>query len=203
MTLDGRSAIVTGASGGIGRATAERLAHDGASVCINYFSADESDAAAGWERPDDAAQAVGSVPPAPPGARAAAGWTLAGALLWFLLTAWRPTTTWHLGPVLVAAAAPWVIGQATRAGDRRVVLRLAVAAGAGLLVAVTAGAALQAAELLRGPTVLGFPTPWTEALALAGASAVLAVAAGLLRALRRPAEAPCTSAGEAAEEGTS
>jgi glucose 1-dehydrogenase len=46
MTLDDRSAIVTGASSGIGRATAERLAHDGASVCINYFSADESDAAA-------------------------------------------------------------------------------------------------------------------------------------------------------------
>lgn len=41
-----RSAVVTGASSGIGAATAERLARDGASVCVNYFSADESSAAA-------------------------------------------------------------------------------------------------------------------------------------------------------------
>jgi glucose 1-dehydrogenase len=43
--LAGRRAIVTGASSGIGKATAERLAHDGASVCVNYFSAQERPAA--------------------------------------------------------------------------------------------------------------------------------------------------------------
>jgi 3-oxoacyl-[acyl-carrier protein] reductase len=32
----GRNAIITGASGGIGRAVAERLAHDGFSVVLNY-----------------------------------------------------------------------------------------------------------------------------------------------------------------------
>jgi glucose 1-dehydrogenase len=38
MLLSGRRAIVTGASSGIGRATAERLGREGASVCINYYS---------------------------------------------------------------------------------------------------------------------------------------------------------------------
>ncbi len=45
MLLDGRKAIVTGASSGIGKATAERLGREGASVCVNYFSDKEADAA--------------------------------------------------------------------------------------------------------------------------------------------------------------
>lgn len=42
-SLNDQVAVVTGASRGIGRATAERLARDGATVVINYAtSADET-----------------------------------------------------------------------------------------------------------------------------------------------------------------
>jgi NAD(P)-dependent dehydrogenase (short-subunit alcohol dehydrogenase family) len=45
MLLEGRRAIVTGASSGIGKATAERLGAEGAGVCVNYYSEKESPAA--------------------------------------------------------------------------------------------------------------------------------------------------------------
>ena len=47
MLLENRKAIVTGASSGIGKATAERLGREGASVCVNYYSPEERSAAAG------------------------------------------------------------------------------------------------------------------------------------------------------------
>ncbi|HLI60061.1 MAG TPA: glucose 1-dehydrogenase [Solirubrobacteraceae bacterium] len=43
MLLEGRRAIVTGGSTGIGKATSERLAREGASVCVNYYSEQEAD----------------------------------------------------------------------------------------------------------------------------------------------------------------
>jgi NAD(P)-dependent dehydrogenase (short-subunit alcohol dehydrogenase family) len=36
MSLEGKVAVVTGASRGLGRAIALRLARDGALVCVNY-----------------------------------------------------------------------------------------------------------------------------------------------------------------------
>jgi glucose 1-dehydrogenase len=45
MLLENRKAIVTEASSGIGKATAERLGREGASVCVNYYSPEERSAA--------------------------------------------------------------------------------------------------------------------------------------------------------------
>ena len=45
MLLAGRRAIVTGASSGIGKATAQRLGREGANVCVNYYSDKEQGAA--------------------------------------------------------------------------------------------------------------------------------------------------------------
>jgi glucose 1-dehydrogenase len=61
MLLVGRKALVTGASSGIGKATAERLGREGAGVCVNYYSDKER---------DDAEQVVAAVEKA--GARAIA-----------------------------------------------------------------------------------------------------------------------------------
>ncbi len=54
MSLNGKVVLITGASKGIGRATAERVAAEGASVVINYLSdskaADEVVAQIGADR---------------------------------------------------------------------------------------------------------------------------------------------------------
>lgn len=45
MLLDSRKAIVTGGNTGIGKASAQRLAREGASVCVNYYSDQEAEGA--------------------------------------------------------------------------------------------------------------------------------------------------------------
>jgi NAD(P)-dependent dehydrogenase (short-subunit alcohol dehydrogenase family) len=38
MLLEGRRNLISGASSGIGKATAQRFGAEGASVCVNYYS---------------------------------------------------------------------------------------------------------------------------------------------------------------------
>ena len=139
------------------------------------------------EYPDDAEALVGSASSSgrrSPGA--GAGWTVVLALAWVLLALWRPTTTWHLAPVLLAAAWPWVLGQDLRTGDRGAAVRLGGAGVAGVAATAVVTAGLAGAGLLRGPTVLGFPDPAVEAWVAGAAAALLVVLVGLPRALRTP-----------------
>jgi uncharacterized protein (DUF427 family)/glutaredoxin len=141
------------------------------------------------EFPDEAEHLVPAAPAVPRSPSAEwtpALWTLAGGLVWVALAVWRPTTTWHLAPMLLAAAAPWVLAQDLHAADRRALPRLAAAAVAGLLVSLLVTGGLAATGLLRGPSLPGFADPLTESSVFAAAGAVLAAFVGARRALRRP-----------------
>jgi glucose 1-dehydrogenase len=47
MLLEGRKAIVTGGDTGIGKATCQRMAREGASVCVNYYAEQQAEDAQG------------------------------------------------------------------------------------------------------------------------------------------------------------
>jgi uncharacterized protein (DUF427 family)/glutaredoxin len=139
------------------------------------------------EFPDDADALIGRKPdPGPRSLPSGAGWTAVLALAWVLLAVWQPTTTWHLAPVLLGGAWPWVTGQDLRPGARSALGRLLLSVAAGLAATAVVTIGLDRVELLRGPTVLGFDTAAAEAIVLGGAAAVLAALAALPRLMRRP-----------------
>lgn len=132
------------------------------------------------EEPASAELRAGSPSPWP-----GALWTAAVLIGWLLLVLWRPTTTWHLAPVLSAAAWPWMVGQDMRVGERRGVVRVAAAGLAGFAVTLVVALGLSGADLLRGPTFGGVVGVVAESLLLGGAGALLAVLGGAARSLRR------------------
>lgn len=112
-------------------------------------------------------------------------WTLTVALVWAALADWRPATTWHLAPLLLAAAWPWVVGQDSSPGDRSARRSILLAGGAGLGAAAVLTGALAATGRLDGPTWTGSGTPVHEALLLSVGGAAIATAVGLVRTVRR------------------
>ena len=116
-------------------------------------------------------------------------WTLTVAVVWSLLVVWRPTTTWHLAPLILAATWPWVVGQDATARDPSARRRIVLAAGGGLGVAWTLTAVMTLAGRLSGPTWTGSGSPVVESLLLALCGSVIAMAMGLLRTVRRTTSA--------------
>ncbi len=116
-------------------------------------------------------------------------WTLVVTVVWSVLVAWRPTTTWHLAPLILAAAWPWVVGQDTSSLDPSARRRIMLAGGAGLSAALALTGVLSASGRLDGPTWTGSGTPVIEALLLSVGGAAIATTVGLLRTMRRTTSA--------------
>ncbi|WP_435198491.1 DUF427 domain-containing protein [Janibacter sp. GS2] len=112
-------------------------------------------------------------------------WTLVVAVVWTLLAAWRPTTTWHVAPFVLAAVWPWIAGHTTSPGGRAGRRRILLAGGGGLGIAVALTGALSVAGRLDGPTWTGTANPVVEALILSVGGAAIATALGLLGTLGR------------------
>jgi len=119
------------------------------------------------EFPDEADSLLGSAvsEPVAPVWREPALAGVVVAVLWVLLAAWEPMTTWHLAPFLVGAVPPWLLSR--RAGPPHgglpLVGRVAAisgAAAAGLAVA------LWALGVLRGPVLTGSGPAVVESVVL-------------------------------------
>ena len=72
------------------------------------------------------------------------------SLLWIALAVWRPTTTYHLAPVLVAGMAPIA---AVSLGEAKRISTLAISS---VLLAAIATGVLASAGRLEGPSLLPF-----------------------------------------------
>ncbi len=116
-------------------------------------------------------------------------WTLVVAVVWSALVVWRPTTTWHLAPLILASAWPWVVGQDSASGDHSARSRIMLAGGAGLSAALATTGVLSASGRLDGPTWTGSGTPVIEALLLSVGGAAIATTVELLRTMRRTTSA--------------
>lgn len=98
-----------------------------------------------------------------------------------MLVVWRPTTTWHLAPLILVAAWPWAVGQNTSSGDCGGRRRFVFAGGGGLVVALALTGVPSLAGGLGGPTWTGSADPTPDTLFLTVAGAATARTVGLVR----------------------
>lgn len=106
-----------------------------------------------------------------PPALTAAGWTVAVTAAWVVLAVLRPTVTYHLASLVLAAVYPAV----RWSGRRATASEAAWAAVVGGLVAVAVSTALWGVDVLRGPALVG-GNAYGESLIGAGAGAVVGFA---------------------------
>lgn len=97
-----------------------------------------------------------------PDIRRATFWGIVLAGLWVLVAVARPATTFHLAPLLIAAAPPVLLvlddrSSATHGSVARVALGAAAIAGVTTIAVAAAGA-------MDGPAFGAFGSPLTEAI---------------------------------------
>ena len=81
----------------------------------------------------------------------AGSWTLLLLAVWVGLTIWNPEATYHLAPLVIAAA--WPIGVRGRLGPQRPFIAVGVAAGS-TSVAIVATLVLDVFDRLQGPVLV-------------------------------------------------
>jgi hypothetical protein len=115
--------------------------------------------------------------------RRAVGYGLTFVAVWIVLALLRPTVTYHLAPLIVAASVPWVF-VAEHRESATVRDRMAATALGGVL-SVGATALLAAIARLEGPSLL--PSGGAAAESLVMSIAGVAIGLGALRWRRPPA----------------
>ncbi len=97
------------------------------------------------------------------------------AVVWAAAALWRPTATYHLAPILIAGAAPFL-----SRGSRRAALPMAVIGGG---LAIVVALLLAGLDLLQGPSLLPVGGALLEAVVFAG----LGAGGGFVAATANPA----------------
>lgn len=118
----------------------------------------------------------------------AAAWSAGLAVLWLLLALTRPSLVFHLGPLLVTAAAPVLLSLDESHHVSRTQIAIATAIGAALALLTTA--ILGVVGRLDAPGFGPFPDALVEALILVALGAVIGLAIGWWRVGSRGSDHP-------------
>jgi hypothetical protein len=113
-------------------------------------------------------------------ARRALGYASSLGAIWVVSAGLRPSTTYHLAPILIAAIFPIALIAAERRPDLRVVMGSS-AAGAGVALMMTA--VLTIADWLQGPSLLPYGGAVAESVTFALGGGAVGMLAGIV--LRR------------------